>query len=238
MINFLKWLVSSNNIYPNTFTFLTVILSALASWAISAKYALIGERNNLCSSILLPMKRILEDSYSWKNYKELERLSKEYSSRYLKKDERVIINRLLESYKKACSYDYDAVCAESLFSYFNYKLQKKGIDTKPVPILIEGEIVDMDFPDELLYMRDDLISLLKKYPIEYDEDMCQEKIELLYSDYCKSAYNNEVVTYFDDYSLSQVLEKAQNRKEWNEKLGEIQIAKNEFLKIKLLDNYQ
>lgn len=34
--------------------------------------------------------------------------------------------------------------------YFNYKLKKNGIDTTPVPIYIEDELVDVEPPQDML----------------------------------------------------------------------------------------
>lgn len=71
MIDFLNWLIEPANRNTNIFTLLTVVLSGLISWFISAKYFTKGNRENLRVSLLYPMKRIIEESYSWKNYQKL-----------------------------------------------------------------------------------------------------------------------------------------------------------------------
>lgn len=45
--------------------------------------------------------------------------------KYLKSREHPIVDELLSAYQEVCRYKYEYVCAESLQSYFNYKLKKK-----------------------------------------------------------------------------------------------------------------
>ena len=234
MCEFFKWLVHPDNINANIFGLITVILSGGLSWIISALYFQKGNRDTLRATILHPMKRILNDSYSWNNYKALSDLYKDYGTKYLKDEERAIIDSLLEAYKKVCSYNYEFVCAESLFSYFKYKLEQKGIDTKPVPIYIDDELVDVDFPPDLLYIRDDLARVVRDYPPEHDEQNCKDRIIVLFNEYKTSCYTNEEITFFDDCALNDVLKKARNRIEWNEKFNTIKDAKQKFLSMKVL----
>ena len=116
--DYLKWIVDPEYVNANVFTFLSVIASGLISWGISASYFRKGNRDNLKSSVLHPMRRLLDGTCSREKYKELLDLSKEYSSKYLSKKERVIVDELLGAYKSVYAYQYDWVCAESLFSYF------------------------------------------------------------------------------------------------------------------------
>ena len=77
----------------------------------------------------------------------LEDTSKTHDAKYLTKKERTALTAFLSAYKNVCSYNYSSVCAESLFSYFCYKLEQNGINTKPVPI----EIGIKPVKKELLY---------------------------------------------------------------------------------------
>ena len=178
------------------------------------------------------MKRILEDENSWKNYKLLIEIAKEYNSKYLNKKEQIIVDTLLSTYREVCSYDYEFVCAQSLFSYFCYELEKNGIDTKHVPIYIEDELVDVDFPPDLLYMRDDLANVIKFNPPKYDENICLEKIKSIFKSYCKNCFNDADISFFDDFDLNKVLKNAKNRTEWDDKFSKYKEAKNKFLALK------
>ena len=232
MCDFLKWLVSPENINANVFGMLTVLLSGLISWLISALYFRIGNRNALRLNVLFPIRRILNEPRSWKNYKALEELSKAYDAKYLTKNEQKLLNEFLSAYKTVCTYNYSYVCAESLFSYFHYKLKQNGIDVTPVPIVIEGEIVDFEEPIDLLYLRDDLTKVIENRPPEYEEDnLLVEEVKTLFQTYCKEFFTDKEIVYFDDLTFDEVLKKARIRNEWNEKLDNYKNVEKKFIQM-------
>lgn len=234
MLEFFKWIINPNNIYANIFTLITVILSGIVSWVISAIYFSKGNRNNLKVSVLHPVRRLLENTPSWDNYHTLTEYSKDYCMKYLNRKERPVIEELLSAYKDVCRYDYESVCAESLFAYFKYKLKKNGIDPSPVPVYIEDELVDVEIPPDMLYFREDLARAIEQYPPEYDTDNCKNKVLKLFEFYCKKCYTDERIVFFDDCSILEVLKKAKNRSDWNEKFSRFNAAKEAFLDMKVL----
>lgn len=232
MSKFFTWLFT----YEHIFTLLTVLLSGLISWIISAIYFRKSNRNALRLNVLFPMRRIISEPRSWKNYKLLEDNSKEHDSKYLTKKERTALTTFLSSYKSVCSYSYSSVSAESLFSYFCYKLEKNGINTKPVPIEIDDEIVDYDTPSELMYLRDDLSKIIEERPYEIDEDgSTTDIIKTLFEAYCKEYFSNKRIDYFDDFSLEEVLKKSRVRNEWDQKLSAYKLAEKTFLGLKVFE---
>ena len=62
MNRFFAWIIDQNNINANIFTLITVILSGLISWIISAIFYNKGNRENLKLSVIYPIKglQILE----------------------------------------------------------------------------------------------------------------------------------------------------------------------------------
>ena len=64
----------------NTFTLLTVVLSGIISWIISAIYFYIGNRNDLKSSLLHPMKKQLAEPYSRDKYRILEEIYRGFNA--------------------------------------------------------------------------------------------------------------------------------------------------------------
>lgn len=232
MSKFFTWLFT----YEHIFTLLTVLLSGLISWIISAIYFRKSNRNALRLNVLFPMRRIISEPRSWKNYKLLEDTSKEHDSKYLTKKERTALTTFLSSYKSVCSYSYSSVSAESLFSYFCYKLEKNGINTKPIPIEIDDEIVDYDTPSELMYLRDDLSKIIEERPYEIDEDgSTTDIIKTLFEAYCKEYFSNKKIDYFDDFSLDEVLKKSRVRNEWDQKLSAYKLAEETFLGLKVFE---
>lgn len=228
MAEFIAWIFAPQNANSNTFALLTVIMSGVISWIISAIYFHIGNRNNLIASVIQPMKRILSESYSWKNYKMLEELLTSYSAKYLWPWERSKTEMLLSAYKEVCTYDYDHVCASSLFSYFKYKLKQNGVEPAVVPIYIDDELVDVDVPADLLYMEDDLARVINRYPPGYDTDNCTESVVAIFNAYCKKNYTDKAIVFFDDYDLESVLKNSRVRADWDKKLDEMKAARTTF----------
>lgn len=234
MCDFFQWLVSPENINANIFGMITVLLSGLISWLISALYFRKGNRNALRLNVLFPIKRILKETKSWKNYKALEDLAKAYDAKYLTKREQKLLNQFLSAYKDVCTYSYSSVCAESLFSYFQYKLKQNGIDTKPVPIFINDELVDYEEPIDLLYLRDDLERAIENRPPEYEEDnTLVEEVKSLYKFYCKKYFEDKEILYFDDFTFNEVLMKSSVRNEWKEKLNSYKQAEQKFVQMRI-----
>ncbi len=233
MGEFFAWLFTGEHI----FTLVTVLLSGLISWWVSAAYFRKGNRNALRLNVLFPIRRIISEPRSWKNYKVIEETSREHDSKYLTKKERAALTTFLTAYKNVCTYNYSFVCAESLFSYFCYKLEQNGINTKPVPIEIDGEIVDYDIPTDLLYLRDDLFKIIEDRPYEYDEEgRTTDIIKDLFEHYCREYFSDMKIDYFDDFSLDEVLKKSRVRNEWDEKLAAYKLAEETFLGLKVFEN--
>ena len=61
MCEYIKWIFNPDNINTNIFTVISVVLSGLISWGISAIYFSRGNRNNLRASVLCPIRRLLEN---------------------------------------------------------------------------------------------------------------------------------------------------------------------------------
>lgn len=232
MNGFCQWLINPKNVNANIFTMLTVILSAVISWGISAFYFHMGNRNNVLMSVLNPIKQVLESkTITNDKYIKLETYSKDYSVRYLKKRERKIISELLVCYKEMCRYQYEDVCAESLETYFMYTLKKKRINTEVEPVWIEGEVVDLGKPSDMMYFCEDVSHVLKQYPPVIEEKRCLEKVIIIFEEYCKKYFTDKKITFFEDYTFWDVINKAENKLEWDKKKKRFAELKDMVLKI-------
>lgn len=230
-MNFIEWF--TENWYTNMFTLFTVLLSGIISLVISAAYYYRGNRNNLKMSVIHPIVRLLDEGYSRKNYEVLCEISREYSTRYLRKKERDKLNALLLEYKEVSTYSDISVKADILFSYFEYKLKNNNIDPKPVPIEHEGEIVYSTYPPDLYYLSEDLEKALRRYDPDFEQEECKAAVISLYEGYCKKYYTSQKIDFFDDYTLSQVLKKSEIREKWDKKFDVAKKAKEEFLNLKI-----
>ena len=79
-----------------------------------------------------------------------------------------------------CRYNDVSVNADSLFSYFEYKLKKNNINPKPVRVEYEGEYVYDDYPPDIFFLSEGLEKILKETPFELENAECEEKISTLY----------------------------------------------------------
>lgn len=234
MCDFFNWLVDPNNINANIFGLITVVLSGLLSWLISALYYRKGNRNALRLNVIFPIKRVIVEPRSWKNYKALEDLLKSYDAKYLTRHEQNMLNKFLAEYKNVCTYNYAYVCAESLFSYFQYKLKQNEVDITPVPVIIEGEIVDYEAPVDALYLRDDLAKVIESFSPEYEDDrILVEKVKALFHLYCKECFVDKEFTYFDDFTFDEVLKQARIRNEWDDKLKGYKKVEDQLMQLSI-----
>lgn len=231
-MDFIKWFC--DNWYANCFTIITVVFSGIISLAISAVYYRKGNRNNLKMAVIHPIIRLLEEAYTRQNYNILCDISKEYSVRYMSKNEAKKLTSLLSAYKEVSSYNDIYVSANILFSYFEYTLKKNNIEVKPVPFEHEGEIIYYDYPPDLHYLSNDLERLLNKIEPELQPDEFKEAVIELYEHYCKEYYTSEKIEYFEDYTIKEVMSKSKIRQKWNEKFDDAQKAKEQFLSLKIV----
>lgn len=233
-MGFWKWF--SEDLYSNCFTLLTVLLSGVISWMISAVYYHKGNRTNLQMSVILPIKDLLYERYTIDNYKTLCKLRKEYSVKYLKKSERKVLVALCSAYKDISKYDENDVNIEILFSYFETTLKHNNINFEPVPIIINGEVADYEPPEEYFDLYDDLARTLGKFDPYYQPIECQNAVINLFKHYCKMLCPVDNIEFFADNSLVDILLKSEERAKWKEKFKIMNTAKETFMNLKLAKN--
>lgn len=234
MEKFLNWLFNEEHI----FTFVTVILSGIISWIISAAYYRKTNRNALRQGVIYPIKRKLIEKHSFNNYKEIEKLSKVFEARYLTRKEQKILNNLLTEYQNVCDHDRSYVYAECIFSYFCETLAKNDIDIKVCPIYYEGEIVGYDEPTEMYYLIDDIKRIIDNNPPEYDpeyeeSETVEQKIAPILKYYCSKYFSEKEIEYFSNTTLFEIYNSSSAKTEWNEKINKYRLAEGEFLKMRI-----
>lgn len=229
MQSFSDWV---NQVWANVFTLVSVALSGLISWIVSAVYYRKTNRTSLKTFVIKPTLELLEKNCSYnEKYKMLCAIFNEYSIRYMNEAETKNWRNLVEAYEKVQSYDYYFVCAESLFSYFEFKLKDSGIEAQCVPVEYEGEIVYYDYPFIEQTFLKDLSTRLEQYDFEYQEDLCKQEIDICFCSYLKSYFSTKTIKFFDDYSINEVLEKSKIAKQWEKKFNELKQAKQSFLDL-------
>lgn len=227
---FFCWLFDAEHI----FTFVTVILSGIISWIISAAYYRKTNRNALRQSVIYPIKRKLTEKHSLNNYKEIETLSKVFETRYLTSEEQKNLNNLLAEYKTVCDYDRSYVYAECVFSYFCELLAKNNIDINVCPIYHEDEIVGYDEPTEMFYLIDDIKRVIDNTPPEYEElETVEQKITPILKYYCNKYFSDKEVEYFSDTTVYEIYKSSPAKAEWEQKAKTYRLTKEKFLNMKI-----
>jgi len=232
IMGFMKWFME--NIYSNCFTIVTVIVSGLISWIISAVYYHIGNRTNLKVSIILPIIELLQSNYTKENYTSLCKLSCEYSVKYLQKKENKALTELKSAYKNVYSYEESSVNASILFSYFEDKLKENGVELKPIPIIVNDEVVEYEPPNGWFELIDDLEKHLNMYDPNYQPEECQEAVATLFTKYNKQYYSSKDIVFFDDLCLEKVLAQSELHVEWDQKFRAMKNAKEKFFNLNIV----
>lgn len=195
MCEYIKWIFNPDNINTNIFTVISVVLSGLISWGISAIYFSRGNRNNLRASVLCPIRRLLENNpITNENYRKLAEYTKDYSMKYLKSREHPIVDELLSAYQEVCRYKYEYVCAESLQSYFNYKL-KKWNRYDSCTYLYWRWTCGCWTTARYVKFCDDLERAIEQFPPEYDDERCLDAVTKLFRHYCKRCYTDKDIIF-------------------------------------------
>lgn len=238
-VSFIEWF--SNNLYANIFTILTVVISGLISWIISAYYFNSSNRKNLEMSVIYPICNIINKTIDSNNYKILEKLSKDYSVRYMKKNEKKQLLLLLETYKETISKTLISAQIKSLYSYFEYCLKKADINIYVIPIEYNEEIVDYMPPPELNDLYDQICKILNGYDygfFYYDEypfteEQIEKSLKKLFSYYAKKYFGETDINFFDDYRLAHIIEKSEEVKQSNLAREKYFKSKEDFLNLKI-----
>ena len=228
------WESIVNWLYTNA---AAIFISAFASLIISKYYFCKANREGVLSTIIFPIVRILEKgTYSRKNYEELFSINSSYSVKYLKKDERKKLLGLLSSYRAVCKYTKEAADTDCVMSYSAYKLEQNGINPKPCAEKDdEGNLLFYDFPPEYNYLQDYVYQIISSYEFVESPTTCCEKITQEFKDYTKLYYTKEPIEFFDDCSITEVIDRSRVTRKWEEKFALADKCKDEFLSLPICE---
>lgn len=162
----------NENLFTNCFTFITVIVSGLISWIVSAIYFYLGNRNNLKMSFIYPVMCIIDKPCSGENYQELAMLKDSYVLRYLSPKEMEAWKELVDRYFDVKDYTKSTSQMQCIISYFEYELKKNNIDLLQVPVEDDGIVMYYETPFSMREMEDNI-----KRQIDFECDMDDELIE-------------------------------------------------------------
>lgn len=228
------WESIANWLYTNA---AAIFISALTSLLISKYYFYKANRDGVLSTTIFPIVRILEKgTYNRKNYEELFSINSSYSIKYLKKDERKKLLALLSSYRAVCKYTKEAADTDCVMSYFAYKLEQNGINPKPCAEKDdEGNLLFYDFPPEYNYLQDYVYQIISSYEFVESPTTCCEKITQEFKSYAKRYYTEKPIEFFDDCSITEVIDRSRVTQKWEEKFALADKCKTEFLNLSICE---
>lgn len=137
-------------------TVLSVFLSGVISWIISAIYFYKGNRGSLQSSIICPMLHILAEPVSRKNNIEVKEIAKNPLIRFFSKREKEIFLNLIKEYRFVCSYNENSANATAIITDFEKRLKSMGIDPRNFPVKLDDGSYEYVYPDEINYLHIDI----------------------------------------------------------------------------------
>lgn len=243
MEEFSNWFFS--NLYTNIFTIITVVVSCAFSLLISALYFHKGNRNNLKLSVIHPICSLLKNEFNKTNYEKLSDLSRDFTTRYMKKSERNVLINLLKAYNEVTKMNEIDIYADALFSYFEYKLNKYGIEIKVVPNEFEDGTIIYHYPPEIDQLYYALQDFLREEGYKYWEDYAcsfsctlEDKIKSIYFDYGKDFINSNSITFFDKLKPDDIVRKSKKYREYQSKISALHRHIKDFFELKICKSLQ
>lgn len=215
-------------------TVLSIILSGIISWIVSAIYFYKGNRANLQSAIIIPLLTIIEEPVSRKNYAEIKEISKNPLTRFWGKDEKEKFFKVVHEYRLVYSYNKDLVNATAVVSDVEQRLKNMGISPRCIPIELEDGSYEYVHPEEINYLREDIEKVFEKYWRQDETKECTENILLLVKSFAKKFYTDNMVDLCKDYDLLTIIDNAEITEKWNKKFDRYKEAKQEFEGLKIV----
>ena len=176
-------------------------------------------------SVIYPTTELIAKTRSYDNYTNLCKLAKDYTVRYMSKRERKVLIDLLDAYKEVARYNEDSVNSDIVLSYFEETVNSHSVDFCPVPVTINGEIVDYEPPEGYFAIQDNLYRIISAKNPNYQSNECQKAITQYFEGFCKQYYPNTNISFFTDRTLDDVLRDGEIRKALRKKFATFKQAK-------------
>ena len=216
------------------FNILSIIISGMISWVVSAVYFYKGNRANLQSSVIFPLLCIISEPVSTKNLTEVKDISRNPLIRYFRKKEKKEFLKLVKEYRLVSPYNESNANATAIVSDFEMRLKRSGISPKCVPFEIGNGDIEYEYPNEINYLHTDIEMIFEKRCLETETDICTEQILQLLKNFTKEFYTRDISTLFKDYDVKDIIKNAEITDKWNWKFTKYNTAKQEFEDLKIV----
>ena len=212
---------------------LAIFLSAVASFVASKIYFDKANRESVLMTIIFPIIKILDSRfYNQANYEALYKINASYATKYLKRDERNKLLALLTSYRNVCRYTKESADTNSIMAYYTLKLEENGINSKPCTMTDgEGNFVDLDFPPNYNLLENHVFEIVSSFDFVQSPGACSKKIAEAFNRYTKKYYTDKEIAFFEDCTITEIIESSEIAKKWEEKFRMANKCKQEFLNL-------
>lgn len=240
ILNVIKNILTSIRLFlselmsPNMITILSIVASGMVSWVISAIYFRKSNRESLKNSVLLPITLILSKPVSRNNFAEIKEISKNYFTKYLSKKEKRSFIKVINEYGFVCGYNESLANATAVLLDYEIRLKRNRINPKIVPINLNDEVTEYDYPDDINYLHMDIGKVFDENCLETETKLCLEKILSLLKGFTKKFYTNDVDSIFADYNLITIIKNSTITDKWNWKFDKYKIAKQNFEELRIV----
>ena len=238
----MEYLDNMSNIISLCVTAISIIISGAISWFISNRYYKKGNRDNVRASILLPMKKLLEQKCSDpfrikpETLAAAKILSGEYSARYLKKNEKTLLSSVLDRMEAIQGRSEREKYVEGVFRCFIEAIKESGIEPECVPMPIGNP----ENPDSFVYTYPTSFDHLKvNLGNVYDDygwrstnvELAQRARSLIRDPWKEIMGNDHEIPSLEKLSVAALNQ--QYASEWKKDAEAFKAARNAFLQIKI-----
>ena len=217
-------------------TAFSIILSGIISWIISAIYFKKNNRENLKNSIVAPLLKFLKQPYNTKTYKQIQKLTQNYSYVYFTKKEKNFLSELTIKYEHFVSFNEITIKTNALCNHFETTLKNIDYNINIEPIFCEGEIIGHDIPSELTYnLYNNVNNLIKYYENDYilNYGELEYKINKLFNNTKNEYFSGNYINFFEQTSLSKIIEGYPKYNDYLTALKELNVSKENFVSLKI-----
>lgn len=204
-------------------TAISIILSALISWAITVAYFRKDNKILAQLSIIQPMYELTKEPFSSLNYNELNILANNYAIKFLSKKSKDSIAELIRCTSQIYGYNQDELYAESVIELYLNKLKENNVNIYREPI--SDDIDEKQIPSQILDFEQYIESLFKNEYFLQHEDNAEDLLNSILNKNAKDLFNLENhIDFFGTKTYIEVLNTTNKMQKWSKNLNGIKIV--------------
>lgn len=213
-------------------TAISIILSALISWAITVAYFRKDNKILAQLSIIQPMYELTKNPFCSLNYNELNILANNYAIKFLSKKSKDSIAELIRCTSQIYGYNQDKLYAESVIELYLNKLKENDVNIYIEPISDDIDIDEKQIPSRILDFEQYIESLFKKEYFLQHENNAENLLNSILNKNAKDLFNLEnPIDFFGTKTYIEVLNTTNKMQKWSKKFKRYKDSVNNFVAV-------